>query len=129
MKMTELLPRKVYPFTFIYLVIPYFFSDKCPLYIKMSPLSLTESKNGQFSTKVGFRPLKFVISSIAFRKAKIEYNFGLSECKRVNCPDFAFVILLLAPLYKCTDSCCTTPGANNSKILKFLPLGFLWARC
>ena len=34
--------------------------------------------------KFKYRSLCIQINAIALRKAKIEYNFGLSECNRVN---------------------------------------------
>ena len=61
------------------------------------------------------------LNPIALRKAKIIYNFGLSECNRANCVEWS-------PFYihTCDTSLITleTSGnepQNSSKIYHFLP--------
>ena len=58
--------------------------------------SLPERKSRDFYPKI-FNP-------IALRKAKIVYNFGLSECKRVNIARSAGSMLSYLPISECKST-------------------------
>ena len=45
------------------------------------------------------------LNPIALRKAKIVYNFGLSECNRVNIPTLVFVTPVMSQLTQYASHC------------------------
>ena len=53
-------------------------------YMKIRNKQTKKKKLSSVTNDSGCRKAVYLLNSIAHRKAKIVYNFGLSECKRVN---------------------------------------------
>ena len=58
-----------------------------------------------------------VVNHVAFRKAKIIYNFGLSECKRVNPKSGLALLLLCCSEYYNTAVSCLLQSVMSVRVI------------
>ena len=58
-----------------------------------------------------------VVNHVAFRKAKIIYNFGLSECKRVNPKSGIALLLLYYSEYYNTAVSCVLQSVMSVRVI------------
>ena len=60
---------------------------------------------------------KTTIQPIAHKKANIIYNFGQSECRDANLPDFCRIIPTVKSNFRITISDIKIPASNNFKMV------------